>query len=106
MVFGSIVVYLKKVSVYLDEKLWIKFKEEVLRRHGTLRKLSSEVESLLRFSLTDEDIRLAFETAGISLRDVSAENVKENRPKLRGPASEVLIRNIRGRRIAEGLSRQ
>jgi len=97
---------LKKVSVYLDEKLWIRFKEDVLRRHGTLRKLSSEVESLLRFSLADEGIRLAFKKAGINLRDVSPENVKRNRPELRGPPSEVLIRDMRGRRIAEGLSRQ
>ena len=95
---------MKKVSVYLDEKLWVKFKEEVLRRHGTLRKLSSEIESLIRFSLDYEDIRLAFEKVGINLRDVSPESVKQNRPKLRGPPSEVLIRHMRGKRVVEGLS--
>ena len=75
-----------------------------LRRHGTLRKLSSEVESLLRFPLADEDVQLAFKKAGISLKDISSEDVKQNRPKLRGPPSEVLIREIRGMHVAEGLS--
>ena len=61
-------VYLKKVSLYIDEKLWARFKEVVLRKHGTLRKLSSEVESLLKTSLIDEDIGRAFEKMGIDVR--------------------------------------
>jgi hypothetical protein len=98
------VVYLKKVSLYVDEELWIKFKEAVLRKHGTLRKLSSEVESLLRTSLVDEDIGQVFEKMGISVRVlISPEKVKQDRPKLRGPPSETLIREIRGRRVAESI---
>ena len=61
---NSLVVYLKKVSLYIDEKLWTKFKEIVLRKHGTLRKLSSEVESLLRASLIDEEIGHVFKRMG------------------------------------------
>lgn len=95
---------MKKVSLYIDEKLWTKFKEAVLRKHGTLRKLSSEVENLLRTSLIDEEIRRAFEKMGVDMRvSVFSEEIKRSRPKLRGPPSEELIREMRGKRIAEGI---
>lgn len=99
-------VYLK-VSLYVDEKLWVRFKEAVLRRHGTLRKLSSEVESLLRFSLVEQNIQSAFEKMGVEVESmISSDEVKQNRPKLRGPPSEELIRQMRGKYIAEALPRQ
>ncbi|MEM2841874.1 MAG: hypothetical protein QW201_01015 [Thermoproteota archaeon] len=98
-------VYLKKVSLYLDEELWTRFKEIVLGRHGTLRRLSSEVESLLRTSLVGESVEQALKKMGIDVKAfISPEEVKQSRPKLRGQPSEVLIRDMRGRRIAEGLS--
>lgn len=96
---------MKKVSLYLDEELWVKFKEAVLRKHGTLRKLSSEIESLLRASLVGEDIEQALKKMGIDVKTfISPEEVKQGRSKLRGPPSQVLIREMRGRRIAENLS--
>jgi len=103
---NSLVVYLKKVSIYIDEKLWTKFKEVVLRKHGTLRKLSSEVESLLRAFLIDEEIEQIFKKMNIDVGILrSPEEIKKSRPKLRGPSSEVLIREMRGRRIVEDVSR-
>jgi len=103
---NSLVVYLKKVSIYIDEKLWTKFKEVVLRKHGTLRKLSSEVESLLRAFLIDEGIEQIFKKMNIDVGILrSPEEIKKSRPKLRGPSSEVLIREMRGRRIVEDISR-
>ncbi|MEM3419091.1 MAG: hypothetical protein QW806_02590 [Nitrososphaerota archaeon] len=96
---------MKKVSLYLNEELWIRFKEAVLKKHGTLRKLSDEVENLLRASMIDEEIEKAFKNMGINVKTVfSPEEVKRNRPQLRGPPSEVLIKKMRGRRV-EGLPR-
>ena len=95
---------MKKVSLYIDEKLWAKFKEAVLKKHGTLRKLSSEVESLLQESLIDEEIGQVFRKMGLNARILrSPEEVKQNRPKLRGPSSETLIREMRGSRVAKGI---
>ena len=95
---------MKKVSLYIDEKLWARFKDVVLRRHGTLRKLSSEVESLLRTSLIDEEIGRACEKIGVDIRVlISPEEIKRSRPKLRGPPSEDLIREMRGKRIVKGI---
>ncbi|GBC75695.1 hypothetical protein HRbin06_01015 [archaeon HR06] len=103
--YSSLVVYLKKVSLYVDEKLWSKFKEAVLRKHGTLRKLSSEVENLIRLSLINEEIQRAFEKMNVDVRVmISPEEIKRSRSKLRGPPSEDLIRDMRGKRIAEGIS--
>jgi hypothetical protein len=102
---SSLGVCLKKVSLYLNENLWNKFKEAVLRRHGTLRRLSSEVEELLRTSLVDEDVEQAFMRMNVDMKIIfSPEGVKQGRPKLQGPPSEIIIREMRGRRIAEGLS--
>lgn len=92
--------------MYLDEELWAKFKEAVLRRHGTLRKLSDEVENLLRFSLVGEEVELAFERLNIKVKAVSIDRIKRERPKLRGLPSEIIIRKMRGRRVVEALSRQ
>ena len=97
---------MKKVSLYIDEKLWTRFKEAVLRKHGTLRKLSSEVENLLRTSLVDEEVSRVFERIGVDTEvPTSPEVVKRGRPELRGPPSEDLVREMRGRRIAEGIPR-
>jgi len=96
---------LKKVSLYLNEELWIKFKEAVLKKHSTLRKLSDEVENLLRtYMIDDGDIEKAFKNMGVNVKTVlSPEEVKHNRPRLRGPPSEALVRKMRSRRV-EGLS--
>lgn len=96
---------MKKVSLYLSEEFWSRFKEAVLRKHGTLRKLSSEVENILQASLVDEDVERMFKRIGIDVKVfISPEEVKQGRPKLRGPPSQTLIREMRGRRIAENLS--
>lgn len=98
------VVYLKKVSLYINEELWARFKEVVLRKHGTLRKLSSEVEDLLMASLPDDEVKRAFEKMGADIGTlISPEEVKRGRPKLRGPPSEDLIREMRGRPVAKGI---
>ncbi|MEM3629875.1 MAG: hypothetical protein QXY18_00480 [Nitrososphaerota archaeon] len=55
--------------------------------------------------MIDEEIEKAFKNIGINVKTVfSPEEVKRNRPQLRGPPSEVLIKKMRGRRI-EGLPR-
>lgn len=96
---------MKKVSLYVDEALWNRLKEEVLRKRGTLRSLSAEVESLLRSSLVDEGVQSAFSGLGIEVRGVvSPEEIRRDRPRLRGPPSEELVREMRGRRVAKTVS--
>ena len=68
--------------------------------------MSSEVENLLRTSLVDEEVGRVFERMGIEIEvPASPEVVKRGRPELRGPSSEDLVREMRGRRVAEGIPR-
>jgi hypothetical protein len=105
--YRTLVVCLKKVSLYVDEEVWMKFREEVFKRYGSLRKLSSEVEALLRSSLIEDALASTFNSLGVSVSGtISSENVKQGRPLLRGPPSEEIIREMRGKRAAKALPRQ
>jgi len=54
--------------------------------------------------IDDGDIEKAFKNMGsFNVKVLSPEEVKHNRPRLRGPSSEALVRKMRSRRV-EGLS--
>jgi len=98
---------LTKISLYVDEELWAKFRETVFRKHGSLRNLSSEVEALLRSSLVEDSMVSEFQKLGImSEGTISSKEVKETRAVLKGPPSEEIVRKMRRSRVAEALPRQ
>ena len=98
---------LAKVSLYINEEVWAKFREEVFRKYGSLRKLSSEVEALLRSTLVQDKVKSEFEKLGIKTDGtISSREVKERRPMLKGPPSEKMVREMRHKRVAAALSRQ
>jgi len=98
------VVNLRKVSLYIDEETWRKFKEEVFRRHGTLKKLSGEVEALVGTVLVEGALATTFKDLGINVRGtISSKEVEQDRPLLKGPPSEQLVRGMRGKRVAESV---
>jgi len=98
---------LAKVSLYINEEIWTKFREEVFRKYGSLRKLSSEVEALLGSALVEDKVAFEFKKLGIKTEGtISSREVKERRPALRGPSSEKIVREMRGRRVAKVLSGQ
>ncbi|MBI2184251.1 MAG: hypothetical protein HYU39_04745 [Thaumarchaeota archaeon] len=43
-----------KVSLYIDEKLWRRFKETILHRAGTTKALSQEIELLVKDYIIDD----------------------------------------------------
>jgi hypothetical protein len=99
------VVSVKKVSVYLDEKTWNKFKASVFAKHGSLRYLSQEVETVLRSedaenALTSLSDRMGLNATGL----ITSSDIKKNRPKSRGPPSEEIIREMRQTRHAKVVS--
>jgi hypothetical protein len=98
---------LAKVSLYLDEVAWKRFREQVFEKHGTLRRLSDEVENLI----CSEDIETVIEAGakklGISIeRGLTPTAIKKFRPKLRGAVAENLVRQMREQRHAGRLPRQ
>ncbi len=96
-----------KISIYLDDEVWAKFREQVFKKYGNLRRLSSEVENVLRSTLIDELVVHEFEKMGAKAPEmVWAQEVGEKRPTLKGPSSEALVREMREKRVEKALSGQ
>lgn len=94
-----------KVSVYVDDAVWESFKAQVFQKYGSMRKLSSEVETLLRAAIIQNQMVPALEKAGFKAKGTtSSQEIKALRPKLRGPPSEEIVRKMRHGRIAQTLS--
>ncbi|MBC7130301.1 hypothetical protein H5T51_03650 [Candidatus Bathyarchaeota archaeon] len=95
-----------KVSIYIDEKVWSEFKKEVFQKYGSIRKISSEVEKLLRSTIVPEAVVSGFKKIGLEARGViSSPEIKAKRPILKGPPSEEIIREMRRKGVAETLPR-
>jgi hypothetical protein len=87
-----------KVTVYVDDEVWSKFRAFVFRRRGSLKVLSKEVEESLKSTLIEEDILTYLSQLKASL------NLKNrSRPEGRGPKADAQIRRMR-RRPFESLS--
>jgi len=97
---------LTKVSVYVNDSVWLSFKKQVFQKHGSLRKLSSEIEALLRAAIVEDEIVSAFKKTGIIVKGTtSSQEIKQTRPKLKGLPSEEILKEMRRRRIVETLPR-
>ena len=95
-----------KVSVYINDKVWAEFKKEVFQKYGSLRKISNEVEMLLRSLIVEDAVASGFKRIGIEAKGtISSSDIKAKRPMLKGPPSEEIVKEIRRKRIAEALSR-
>ena len=94
-----------KVTVYLDDEVWGIFKAQVFQKHGNLRKLSFEVENLIKTAIIGDQIVSTFEKLGVTVNGTaSSQEIKDRRPKLRGPPSEEILRETRHKRVAQILS--
>ncbi len=82
-----------KVTVYVDDDVWSKFRASVFQRHGSLKVLSKEVEERLRSS-TQEDVLSYLTKLRASLNPRS-----RARPGQKGPPSEVQIKRMRRKRF-------
>ncbi|MGC9345849.1 MAG: hypothetical protein ACP5ER_03545 [Candidatus Bathyarchaeales archaeon] len=95
---------LTKVSVYINDKVWSEFKKEVFKKYGSLRRISSEVETLLRSLIVEDAAVSGFKRIGVEAKEtISSPDIKAKRPILKGPPSEEIIRKMRQKRVAETL---
>ncbi|MEM1581472.1 MAG: hypothetical protein QXK89_03045 [Candidatus Bathyarchaeia archaeon] len=96
---------MRKISVYIDDEVWNEFKKEVFQKYGSLRKISSEIESTLKSLIVHEIVASTFKKMGIEVdRSISSLEIKANRPTLRGPPSEEIVSEMRRKRLAENIS--
>lgn len=95
-----------KVSVYINDKVWSNFKKEVFQKYGSLRKISNEVETLLRSLNVQDAVFLGFKRIGVKANGAaSSSEIKAKRPILRGLPSEEIVREMRRKRVAETIPR-
>ena len=86
---------MKKISVYIDGSVWAKFREQVFRKYGNLRKLSSEVEKILRATIIEDAVNSGFKKIGITVKGtISPREIRDKRPLLKGPPSEEILKEI------------
>lgn len=94
-----------KVSIYVDDAVWESFKAQVFQKHGNMRKISSEVEGILKAEIVQNQIVSEFKKMGVKAQGTaSSQEIKARRTKLRGPASEEIVKEMRHRRVAQTLS--
>lgn len=95
-----------KVSLYLQDDVWRKFKTGVLRRTGELRKLSSEVQELIEENSPEDSLRKGFEKMKVDVKPISSSDVVAVKPSVR-TSSGAVIRKMRDRRFgSKDLPRQ
>jgi hypothetical protein len=87
-----------KVTVYLDDDVWSKFRASVFEKHGSLKVLSKQVELSLKQALQEDEVL----TYLARLRG-KGRLKKHDRPHLKGPPAEVDVREMRRKRF-ESLS--
>ena len=91
-----------KVSVYVDDSVWMNFKQQVFQKHGNLRKLSNEVENVLRDAVVGGVVVSEFEKIGIKAGGIiSSQKTKATKPQARGPLSEKLLGEMRQERLSK-----
>lgn len=95
-----------KISVYINDEAWKRFREQVFSRYGTLRRLSGELEQLVASEDMERMVLLGARRIGVSIeQDVSPLKIKKGRPKLKGPAAETILREMRDQHHAGRVSR-
>jgi len=86
-----------KVSLYVRDEVWDKFRRAVLRRTGDPRALSSEVQTLIQDSLVEDTLITGFEKMKISSKPLISTQVVAVKPS--APTSaEKTLREMRGKR--------
>ncbi len=94
-----------KVTVYLDDETWTSFKRKVLRKTGSLRRISEELRAIVQDSLVEETLVTAFKDLGYDIMTFpSAAAIVAVRPRRRTSSAEV-TRELREKRHGPALSR-
>ena len=58
---------LGKVSIYIDEEIWQKFKKMIVQKTGETRSLSKEVQSLIEETIVERALLDAFKMLELNL---------------------------------------
>jgi hypothetical protein len=94
-----------KVSLYIDDTAWKRFREQVFGKYGTLRKLSEEVDALISSDDIEDALLVGAKKLDVTVdRALLPHRIKRIRPKLRGAPAETIVRQMRDERNGGRLS--
>lgn len=93
-----------KISLYVRDEVWDKFKRAVLRKTGDPRALSSEVQSLIQDSLVEDMVIAGFDRMKLSARPLSSMQIVAVKPST-PTSAENAVREMRDGRHAKAVSR-
>ena len=93
-----------KVSLYLRDDTWSKFKRNVLHRTGDLRTLSSEVQMLLEDNSVEDSLRTGFGKMKIDTKPISSSKIVPIKP-LVATSSASTLRKMKEDRFGKAVSR-
>ncbi len=94
-----------KVSLYVGDEVWNKFRRAVVLRTGDPRTLSSEVQSLIEDSLLEDNLVAGFGKMNMTPKPLSSMQIELVKPSVATSAQSTL-REMRGRRHGKTISRQ
>jgi hypothetical protein len=94
-----------KVSLYVGDEIWDKFRRTVLRRTGDPKTLSSEVQNLIKDSLVEDTVVAGFEKMKVEFKPLSSMQIAPVKPSF-ATSAEASLREMRGRRHDKTVSRQ
>lgn len=86
-----------KVSVYLDDRTVERLRREALRRHGSMRSLSREIEEIVQESFIADELEAALSEGGDGEESVGFADVKPLRVAP-GPTLADMVREEREHR--------
>ena len=85
-----------KVSLYIDDDVWKRFRRRVLLERGELKGLSSEVQELIVESSVEELLGKGFDQLGVDVKPLSSSKVVSVKPTVE-TSSAMVIRKMRDR---------
>ncbi len=94
---------LGKVSVYIDEELWERFKKMVVHKTGDTRSLSREVQMLVEESIVDKGLLNAFKKLGLNWEKLPSFSDIEAVTPVKSSSAGKTVRKMRDER-AESIS--
>ena len=95
---------LGKVSIYIDDELWQKFKKMVVQRTGDTRSLSKEVQSLIEETIVEKALLGTFKKLGLNLEKLPSFGDVKAVVTVKPTSSGRMVREMRDER-AESVSR-
>ncbi|MHA1267608.1 MAG: hypothetical protein ACTSRS_20395 [Candidatus Helarchaeota archaeon] len=82
---------MKKVTFYTDEELWKKFSASVVEKEGSTRKISEQLQILMKSFLLNNFLEAIIKEFNIKIDSyISSDDVKKDRPSVNVSSADLV----------------